>query len=312
MSHTKLQAEVEAVLLQMQAFGSDGPLTPERARQRNVKMTAMVAGEPEEVARTWQQAVDTGRGTRPVRWYVPYETRPDALVVHIHGGGFVAGTLDTYDPFCRSLALRTAALVASVDYSLSPEAKHPQALGEVIGVLRQARALAEAADIPVSDWSITGDSAGACLAAAALSELARAGDDLPDAAVLIYPVLDATMDYPSYQTVGDGYQLSRDQLRWYWDQYAGTDFDARDPSISPMYSDQLARFPRTMIITAEFDPLRDEGVAFGERLERAGVTVEQIDVPGTIHGFLRLRGVLRDPVWGPDAVMERIGKFLSR
>ena len=277
-----------------------------------MKVTAVVAGEPEEVARIWQQEVNTGNGITPVRWYVPFETRPDKLLIQVHGGGFVTGTLDTYDPFCRSLARRTAALVANVGYSLSPEAKHPHALGEVLGFMRQARALADAADIPVSDWAVSGDSAGGCLAAAALSELARAGDDLPNAAVLIYPMLDATMNYRSYETLGNGYQLTTDQLRWYWAQYAGTEFDPRDPSISPIYSDQLARFPRTMIITAGLDPLRDEGAAFAERLEQAGVRVEQIDVPGTIHGFLRLRGVLRDPVWGPDAVMEHIGKFLSQ
>lgn len=307
-----LQPEVEAVLPVLQSLASNEPPTPEGVRESNVKATAMIAGEPEEVARTWEETVETEAGSVPVRWYVPFETRPDKLLVHVHGGGFVAGTLDTYDPFCRSLARRTAAMVANIGYSLSPEVNHPKALGEVIGFLRQARALADAAGLPVSFWAITGDSAGGCLAAAALSGLAKSGQALPGAAVLIYPMLDASMNYQSYKTLGEGYQLSASQVRWYWRQYAGANLDPRDPSISPMYSGQLARFPSTMIITAEFDPLRDEDVEFAERLKQAGVRVEEMDVPGTIHGFLRMRGVLRDPVWGPDAVMDRIGQFLAR
>jgi acetyl esterase len=309
MSARKLQPEVEAILRDLQALRTNEPLAPERVRADSAKITAIVAGEPEDVARTWQQAVNTGEGPTEVRWYVPFETRPDSLVVHVHGGGFVSGTLDTYDMFCRSLARRTGAMVANVDYSLSPEAKHPRALREVLGFLRQARALAEAVDIPVSTWAITGDSAGGCLAAAALSAMAKAGDTLPDAAVLIYPMLDATMNYKSYEL--DGYQLTAAQLAWYWAQYGGADYDPRDPSLSPMYSDQLARFPRTMVITAEFDPLRDEGAVFAERLAKAGIDVEHLEAPGAIHGFIRFRGVLRDPEWGPDAVMERIGKFLA-
>ncbi|HEX4228343.1 MAG TPA: alpha/beta hydrolase [Bryobacteraceae bacterium] len=312
MSDVKLQPEVEVALRRLQTLQSNEPLTPEHVRESSVATTAMIAGEPEEVARTWQQTFDTGRGAVPVRWYVPFETRPDKLLVHIHGGGFVAGTLDTYDPFCRSLARRTRALVANIGYSLSPEAKHPQALDEVIGFLRQARSLADTADVPVSDWAVSGDSAGGCLAAAALSEMAKSGDTLPNAAVLIYPMLDATMNYQSYRKFGDGYQFTAVQARWYWSQYAGEKFDAGEPSISPMYAGRLARFPRTMMITAGFDLLRDEDEAFAERLKQAGVQVEQMDVPGAVHGFLRWRGVLHDPSWGPDAVMERIGQFLAR
>ena len=311
MSDARLQPEVEAVLRRLESLGSGEPPTPERVRENNVKATAMIAGEPEEVAGTWEQTVETDAGTVPVRWYVPFEARPDKLLVHVHGGGFVAGTLDTYDPFCRSLSRRTGAMIANVGYSLSPEATHPKALREVIGFLRQARSLADAADLPVSFWAIIGDSAGGCLAAAAVSEMASSGYDLPNAAVLIYPMLDATMNYKSYETLGEGYQITTAQLRWYWRQYGGPGFDPRNPSISPIYSGQVARFPPTMIISAAFDPLRDEGAAFGKRLREAAVLVEELDVPGTIHGFLRMRGVLHDPTWGPDAIMDRIGHFLA-
>jgi acetyl esterase len=315
MSHA-LHPQVEALLAGvLKAATPARPPTGDGIRQANANLSSTLVGPGEPVAFTWEGRAETRHGSVPLRWYVPELCRSSELLVYVHGGGWVAGTLDSYDTLCRALALRTGAIVMSVGYSLSPEAVHPVALEEVIAVFKQARSLVSSAGYNIQKVTIAGDSAGGHLAAAALHVLLSTGSEMPDALVLIYPVLDASMDFQSHRRFATGYHLTTDRLRWYWEQYLGRELSDEaailsTPEISPLRSNQLPRFPPTMIVTAAFDPLRDEGLALAKRLAAASVPVQYLEIPGQIHGFLRFRKVLTDPLWGPDAVMTRMGTFL--
>ena len=293
------------------------PVAPsvQGVRDSSNALSELLGGPGEAVAATWDSVADTGRGPVPVRWYRPAADRPDALLIYVHGGGWVAGSLDTHDGLCRALALRSGFLVMSIGYSLSPEAVFPVALDEVADILQSAPALAAAAGFPTRKLAVAGDSAGAQLLGAALHRLAAADAPLPDAAVFIYPVTDATMRASSWKTLADGFSLTAERMRWFWAQFLGDELMASGdklaaPDISPLYSDRLAAFPRTMVITAEFDLLHGEGIQFAEKLSAQGVSVEHLHVPGQIHGFMRFRKALTDKEWGPDAVCAKIGKFL--
>lgn len=308
-----LHPEVERLLdTVLRADSKAGAPTLEAIRTANLKTGELLGGPGEGVARVWNGIAQTSHGPRDLRWYLPFEEAVDSLILFVHGGGWVSGTLDSYDTLCRALALRTRRPVASLAYSLSPEARHPKAIEEVADVIQGMRELSVESGFPVGHLTVCGDSAGAFLIATAMHHLAEKSLCLPDTAVFIYPIADVSMRYESYKTFASGYSLTASKMQWYWDQYLGTEDAAEDdPYLSPVLSRYLPKFPRSMIITAEFDPLRDEGMYFGDRLRNAGIQVERVDVPGQIHGFLRFRKALTDLEWGPDAVMERIGRFLD-
>ncbi|MDB5774828.1 MAG: alpha/beta hydrolase [Herbaspirillum sp.] len=291
--------------------------TIQAARNGSIALIEPLSGPGEPVAAAWDSVADTAHGPVPLRWYRPSASQPDALLVYVHGGGWVAGSLDTHDSLCRALALRSGFLVVSIGYSLSPEAVFPQAQQEVNEILLRAPALAEAAGFHTRTLAVAGDSAGAQLLGVALHALAADRLPMPDAAVFIYPVTDATMSAPSWRTLADGYSLTAERMRWFWTQYLGeeamrTPDRLTAPDISPLYSDRLAAFPRSMVITAEFDLLRDEGRQFAEKLAAQGVAAQHLHVPGQIHSFIRFRKVLTDPQWGADAVCGKIAEFLKK
>jgi acetyl esterase len=312
-----LHPQVAALLAAEAASGTAlVTLTVEQVRaQSNVKYSPLV-GEPETVHRTWGEVLKTTSGDVSVRWYQPTIDEPTLLVVYVHGGGWVTGTLDTYDSLCASLALRSGALVMSVDYGISPETAFPGALAQVTAILAEAREHALNAGFSIQTVSAAGDSAGGQLVGAAIHRLIVAQQPLPDSAVYIYPVTDASMTHRSWTTLGSGYRLTYEKMKWFWEQYLGTDFAtmqarAKEPDVSPLYAPTLKQNPRSLVITAAFDPLRDEGDAFATRLKAEGAPVEWFTVPGQVHGFLRLRQAFTDPDWGADAVMKKIGTFLT-
>lgn len=270
----------------------------EAVRAANQRLADLLGGPGEAVAQVWDGMVETRHGSVPVRWYSPAGGE-EKVLAFVHGGGFMAGTIASYDTFCRALALRTGHGVVSVAYSLSPEAVYPRALEEVVDVFGVVR-----------PHAVSGDSAGGCLAAAALHVLAGLGGWMPASAVLIYPMVDAGMGSASIREFGSGYSFTADRAKACWECYLGRAVDAaavEDGAFSPSGSAELGRFPRTMVIVAEFDPLVDEGREFAGKLRAAGVEVELVEAGGMIHGFLKFRAVVGEP----DRVMERIGAFLN-
>ncbi|GAB6983697.1 alpha/beta hydrolase [Nocardioides pyridinolyticus] len=210
----------------------------------------------------------------PARLYTPAGARP-GVVVHAHGGGFVFNDVAVHDASARRLANRTGRQVLSVEYRLPPEHRFPAAIDDV------STASAWAERTLAGPLFAHGDSAGGNLAlVAALRHPGRFR-----AVALVYPFLDPTAGFDSYRTATDG--LDPREAAWYWEQYAATEADLTDPDLAPLLSDRLGSLPPTLVVTAEHDPLRDEGEELARRLAEAGVEVTATRYLGQLHGFWR-------------------------
>ena len=308
-----------AALLEMSRRADAPPVSevgPEQARRDYVAATPEVCGPAPEVASVHDEVVRDGSvlsgagGGVLVRVY-----RPDAAVgtvVLAHGGGWVLGDLDTHDVLCRSLALAAGAAVVAVDYALSPESRHPVAAGQLATVVRAA-AGATLPGLPDGPVALAGDSAGGHLVGLAAALVAG---EVPVAAVaLLYPVVGPALDTPSVTENGDGYLLDADGMRWFWEQYAGagalgaearTASDgervATDALPLDLRDTELGAWPSTLVLTAGFDPLRDEALALADALEAAGRDVRRLPFPGQVHGFLRWRPHVPEATTAVDAV----------
>lgn len=211
-----------------------------------------------------------------VRSYVP-GAQPLGNVVYLHGGSFTRCGLHTHDTLCRRFANRSGCAVVAVDFSLAPEATYPRQLDEIAAVIE-----AVARSAPREKLFLAGESSGGCLAAAtALRMRDRSGTGV-DGVVLLLPVLDRDSGTPSRHTLDKGYGLSGEQMDWMFEQYAPYAEDD-DPLVFPFRAPDLHGFPPTIVVTAEFDPLRDEGRAFAQRIREAGGQAEDKCVPGIIH-----------------------------
>ncbi|HEY8681348.1 MAG TPA: alpha/beta hydrolase [Candidatus Dormibacteraeota bacterium] len=251
-----------------------------------------LAGEPEPVARVEDHTLPGPAGSIPVRLYAPAASSPLLVLAYFHGGGWVTGDLDTHDSACRGLANRAQCLVAAVDFRSAPEHRFPAALEDCWAAVEWlGRQAGELGGDPAR-LAVCGDSAGGNLAAAVALRARDRGAPPIAAQLLIYPVLDYDLETPSYQAKASGYGLTRDSMRWYWEQYLGEGGDGFAPEASPLRVADLSGLPPALIVTCEHDPLRDEGEAYAHRLAAAGVPVEHVDEPGMIHGYFRMAGVI--------------------
>jgi acetyl esterase len=312
-----IHPEVELLLRTvLRAKPEDEPFTVHGKLAEATRINDLLVGPGEPVSRTWDDVFCTREGPVRIRWYSPPELDESILLIFVHGGGWVGGSLDLYDTFCRALSLRSRRIVMAVEYSKSPDARHPKALYQIVETILQARDLAAKANVAAPHIAVCGDSAGGFLVIGALLHLAIANTPMPAAAIFLYPVLDPSLDFQSYEAYGTGFHLTTAKMRWYWQQYLGSVSDTTrsgrvDQFLAPLNSPHLSCFPRSLVLTAQYDPLHDEGAAFAQRLSREGVETTYVDVPGQIHGFLRFRKALTDPQWGPDALMTRISSFLD-
>ena len=228
-------------------------------------------------------------GTLPVRVYRP---RPGRLqpVLFLHGGGFVIGS-EGYDAPLRELALASGCLIVSPEYRLAPEHPFPAAADDALAAARWLTAEAPALGASRMPAAVAGDSSGGNLAAIITCALTREGA-APSFQVLIYPMLDATASSASYVEFAEGYGFSGAKSRWYFDQYLRDGVDRRAPRVSPLFDRSLSDLPATLIVTAECDPLRDDGERHATGLRQAGVSVDLRRYPGMIHGFFQMTGAL--------------------
>jgi acetyl esterase len=242
---------------------------------------------PQPVARIEDRSVPGSDGDVPVRVFVPQATGPLPILVHYHGGGWVIGDVDGSENLCRAMANLTPCIVVSVEYRLAPEAKFPAGLEDCYAATRWvAEHGAELGGDPTR-LAVGGESAGGNLAAA-VSLLARERG-APNIAfqLLIYPVTDANFETGSYLEQAEGYGLTRDSMQYFWELYLEDPVEVTHPLASVLQAD-LAGLPPALVITAEYDPLRDEGDAYAAKLKAAGVPVEHISYPGQIHGFFNV------------------------
>lgn len=235
--------------------------------------------------------IDIDLGTRVLasRLYLPEHRRVDGLLVFFHGGGWVIGNLETHDHVCRDLCTHGGFAVLAVDYRLAPEHPFPAAVEDCRDVLRWAAKQGEQLRSDVSRMVVAGDSAGANLAAVSTLCLRDGGGPALRAQVLLYPVTDYhTPPTRSYLDNAAGYSLTRPAMVRFWRDYLDSEEQARHPHASVLRADSLSELPPALVVTAEFDPLRDEGEAYAHRLLDAGVPVTLWREAGLIHGFMRM------------------------
>jgi acetyl esterase len=305
--------QVQMLLDGLAAAGSP-PLhetEPEAARQMMRALASME--ERVEVERVDDRTVPGPGGDVPVRVYTPAESigANHGVLIWIHGGGWVIGDLETADPTCRLLAQGSGCVVVSVDYRLSPEHRAPAALEDCLAVVAWTVENAEALGCDASRLAIGGDSAGGNLAALACLRLRDEFGPEVDFQLLVYPVTDLTRSHPSYEANAEGYFLTAESMRWFVERHLGDEIDPKDPMVSPLHAESLEGLPKALVITAELDPLRDEGEAYAQRLREAGVEVEHVRYDGQIHGFFAMATMLDDGKAAVAKAAEALRKELA-
>jgi acetyl esterase len=223
-------------------------------------------------------------GEIPVRVYRPHAAGPLPIVVYFHGGGWVVGSLTTHDGICRALADSVPTVVVSVDYRMGPEHRFPAAVDDSFAALQWVHAHAAELGGDATRLAVAGDSAGGNLAAVT-AQLARADGPALAFQLLVYPVTDHEFTSRSMEENAEGYFLTRADMRWFYDHYLRTAADGDDPRVSPLRARDLAGLPPAFVITAEYDPLRDQGIAYAHALRDAGNDVELTTYEGMFHGF---------------------------
>jgi acetyl esterase len=277
-----------AALLEMIAAAGHPPMsqqTPTEARA-GFRVLTVDLRDPASlppVASVEDTTVPGGAGPRPARIYRPDVAGPLPTIVMFHGGGFVIGDLDTHDVTARTLANGCRAVVVSVDYRLAPEHPFPAAVDDALAA---ARWVADHLDELGGDGrlAVAGDSAGGNLSAVVAQSFRDEGRPLAGQ-LLIYPATDMGGSYPSHVENAEGYFLDAATMAWFLQQYAGGAADLADPRLSPLHGDLTGLAP-AVVVVAELDPLRDDGLAYAAALEAAGVRVEVRTFPGLIHGFV--------------------------
>jgi acetyl esterase len=250
------------------------------------------AGGPEEPVSQVDTRVIPGPVPIPVRVYRPTLDQDLPALVYFHGGGFVICNLDTHDRLCRNLANASGSVVVSVDYRLAPEHKFPAAAEDAFAATRYVAEHAAEFGVDPNRIAVGGDSAGGNLATVvALMARERGGPSLKFQ-LLIYPVVDFDDDSPSMREYGQNHFLTRESMEWFTSSYVATAVDRRAPYASPWYATDLHGLPPAMVMTAECDPLRDQGEAYGRRLQEAGVAVVIKRYDGMIHPFFSLSGII--------------------
>lgn len=266
-------------------------------------ISQVIGGPSHDMHMIIDQFIDGRNGPIQIRAYQPTPERDVPLVMLFHGGGWVVGNINDYDAFSRRIAHESGAIVVAVEYRLAPEHKFPAALEDCYDATVWAAENINYVGGDIARLVVMGDSAGGNLAAA-VSLMARdLGGPAIKQQILIYPVTDGTCSMPSHQTMADAPILSSELMRQFVSYYASVSADVVNPYFSPYFADDVSNQPDSLVITAEYDPLCDEGRAYAEKLIMAGNNVNYTQYPKSLHGFLSFPGFAK---WA-DAAYKQIG-----
>ena len=286
-------------------------LAPPEARTVYLASRRVLQPDPPPVAEVLELAADGPAGPIPLRLYRGQgadKVRPQPAVVFFHGGGWVIGDLESHDQPCRALANAIPAIVVAVDYRLAPEHKFPAAVDDAIAATRWISQHAARLGIDATRLAVGGDSAGGNLAAVTALDARDRGGPPIAGQVLIYPCTDMYIDHPSHQRHATQLPLTRAGMHWFIGHYLRGPGDKDDWRASPLRAADFARLPPALVITAGFDPLRDEGEAYAAALRGAGVPVEHERFEGQIHGFVAMGRMVADA----DRAIRRAAAFLRQ
>ena len=302
-----LDAEARLLLDLMNSAVQDGrpplhTLPHAEGRKAVDKMSEDSEAAPPDVAEVHDGMLPGPAGTIRFRRYRPLGATAGPLptLVYYHGGGFVIGNIETHDSTCRRLANKSRCQVVSIDYRLAPEHPFPAPIDDGVAAFRHIRDNAAAFDADAARLAVGGDSAGGAMAAVVCQACRDAREKTPTFQMLIYPVTDYSRESASRRELAEGYFLTRALMDWFWRAYVPAGTDAADPRLSPLLTDDFAGLPPAFVLTAGFDPLRDEGRAYADRLIDAGIKTTYVNYPGTVHGFFSLTRFLKQGLKAND------------
>jgi acetyl esterase len=279
------QAQVILDLINATGFGDISEMEPAEVR---ALMASLSVGEsPVHVDRVEDRTIPGPAGDLPIRVYAPAGDGPRPVLVWYHGGGWVIGSIDTHDGLCRELADAVGCVVVSVEYRLAPEHRFPCAVEDARAALEWVHAHAREIGADPDRVALGGDSAGGHLAA--VTALAARDAGLPVVfQVLVYPALEYEFERPSMIENAEGYMLTTSAMRWFYGHYLNDPSEGEDWRVSPIRHDRLGGVAPAFVVTAEFDPLRDQGRAYADALAAAGVPVTSTTYDGVFHGFFSM------------------------
>ncbi|HLH46984.1 MAG TPA: alpha/beta hydrolase fold domain-containing protein, partial [Acidimicrobiales bacterium] len=307
----QLQPDVAMVLDAVAALGLPALDTMSAADARAFSEAAGSLAVGPEVGEVLDGELPGSAGPLAYRLYRPDTPGPHPLVVYWHGGGWVLGTATSDDALCRDLCRRAGVLLVSVDYRHAPEDRFPAAHDDAVAALRWvATHAAELGGVP-GQLAVAGWSAGGNQAADAAIACRDAGGPTLSGQLLLTPVTDGTREWPSYAANGEGYVLTSSLMRWFWDHYVPDPERRADPRCSPLLTPDLSGLPPAVVVTAQFDPLRDEGAAYADALASAGNQVRHISARGHTHTSLTLVGVVLSGASVRAEMSEALGRFFT-
>jgi len=289
-----LDPQAKAFLDQMASMGGLAlhALPVPEARALMQAMAGMSATIDLPIASVEDRTIPGPGGSIPVRLYTPEGRGAHPLLLYFHGGGWVLGGLDTHDTVCRELAHGAGCAVMSVDYRLAPEHQFPAAPDDCYAALVWAATNAAAIGVDATRIAVGGDSAGGNLTCVTALQARDKGGPRLCFQLPVYPVTNHSLDTPSYRENAKGYLLETESMAWFWGHYLPSDRDGEHAYASPLRATDFRELPPALVITAEFDPLRDEGEAYGKRLQEAGVPTELRRYDGMIHGFFGMSAIM--------------------
>jgi len=276
-------------------------------RQQLIEASAISTDCPDP-ASTKDHTLTGQSGVFRIRIHTPHGTGPFGVCLYFHGGGWVLGSIETHDEIVRRLVHESGCVFVSVDYPLAPEHKYPVAIEDSYLAVKWVRDHAAELGIDPNRMAVAGDSAGGNIAAALCLMARDRGEFTLAAQVLIYPITDCDFERPSYRNYADGHLLSRRDMQWFWREYVGTPEQMAEPYASPLRAETLAGLPPALVLTAECDPLCDEGLAYAQALQQAGVPMTLREFPGMIHGFLKRWETFDDA----RTANREIGRYLQK
>jgi len=302
-----------AVMLRMASLMNGGDLTaesPSAARKGMKESIQIVASPPLEDVSSRDFEIPGPAGAIPARLYEPDEINPtSALVMFMHGGGWVVGDIDTHDTFCRLLASKANVRVVSIDYRLAPEHPFPAGPDDCVAAFRWLAEHAQEFGADAGRIAVMGDSAGGNLAAVIGWET-RDEAIKPALQVLVYPGTSGVEKAPSRDTYGKGYLLSQDDIDWFLGHYMSEGMDPKDPRFAPLFAKDLKGAPQSLVYTAGFNPLIDEGKAYETRLRDAGVKTHYRCFDSLTHGFINMEGACTAAAKAVDVICADVGATL--
>jgi acetyl esterase len=309
-----LDSEARALLDLMEQAVEDGrpklETLPYAAGRKAVdKMSEDSEAEPLAVGEIDNGSFAGPAGEIGFRRYLPFNANPGPLptLIYYHGGGFVIGNLETHDSTCRRLSNKSRCQVIAIDYRLAPEHPFPAPIEDGVAAFRHIRNNAAEFSVDRKRIAVGGDSAGGAIAAVVCQACRDAGETGPAFQMLIYPATDSSRESASRQEFASGYFLTKPLIDWFWKAYVPAGTDLADLRLSPLLAKDFAGLPPAFVLTAGYDPLRDEGRAYADRLIDAGIKTTYTNYPGTIHGFFSLTRFLQQGLKANDEAAAVLG-----